>query len=136
MSKRTPSGKRRPERPKGTWRRAVKTEMKENGHTWKTIGRIAQYGNQWRDLVVALCVNIQKWKLSLAVFKCKLKRLKIQALYYLSIYKKDGLSIYTLFTFNYLLLYTCTRVSVTIFHFHQHISCFSTDSIRKNFFSP
>ena len=55
-----PPGKRRPGRPRGTWRRTVETEMKETGYTWNTIGRTAQDRSQWRDLVAALCVDIHE----------------------------------------------------------------------------
>ena len=55
-----PPGKRRPGRPRGTWGRTVETEMKETGCTWNTIGRVAQDRSQWRDLVIALCVDIHE----------------------------------------------------------------------------
>ena len=55
-----PPGKRRPVRPRGTWRRTVETEMKETGYTWNTIGRAAQDRSQWRNLVAALCVDIHQ----------------------------------------------------------------------------
>ena len=55
-----PPGKRRPGRPRGTWRRTVEIEMKETGYTWNTIGRAVQDRSQWRDLVAALCVDIHE----------------------------------------------------------------------------
>lgn len=40
-SKMDPPGKRKPGRPKGTWRRAIDTEMKNTGYNWNNITRIA-----------------------------------------------------------------------------------------------
>ena len=56
----TPPGKRRPGRPRGTWRRTVQSEMRETGYTWNTIGRVAQDRSRWRALVAALCVDIHE----------------------------------------------------------------------------
>jgi hypothetical protein len=53
-------GARRLGRSKGTWRRTVEKEVKGNGQTWNTKGRIAQDGGWWRDLVAALCVDIHE----------------------------------------------------------------------------
>ena len=52
----TPPGKRKPGRPKGTWRRSVEAEMKEEGITWLSMERTAQNRTRWRALVEALCV--------------------------------------------------------------------------------
>ena len=53
----TADGKRRPGRPKETWRRTVERELKECGLTWETVGRKAAERQQWKSLVEALCVN-------------------------------------------------------------------------------
>ena len=52
----TPPGKRKPGRPKGTWRRSVEAEMKEEGITWLSMERTAQNRTRWRVLEEALCV--------------------------------------------------------------------------------
>ena len=51
-----PQGKRRRGRPKNTWRRDVEAEMKSWGHTWNTLGRLAQDRTRWRkEIVNGLC---------------------------------------------------------------------------------
>ena len=51
-----PQGKRKRGRPKNTWRRDVEAEMKSWGHTWNTLGRLAQDRTRWRkEIVDGLC---------------------------------------------------------------------------------
>ena len=50
-----PQGKRRVGRPKTTWRRTCEEEMKQTGHTWGTVKRLAQNRVRWRAAVEALC---------------------------------------------------------------------------------
>lgn len=39
----TPPGKKKPGRPKGTWRRTIETEKKSTGYNWNNITRIVNY---------------------------------------------------------------------------------------------
>ena len=50
-----PAGKRKRGRPRTTWRRTVKSELKEAGYTWGEAQHLAKDREKWRDLVVALC---------------------------------------------------------------------------------
>jgi hypothetical protein len=51
----TPEGKRKPGRPKNTWRRTVEKEMKDQKITRGELERNAQDREKWRRLVLALC---------------------------------------------------------------------------------
>ena len=51
----TPEGKRKPGRPKNTWRRTVEKEMRDQKLTWGELERKAQDRDRWRSLVLALC---------------------------------------------------------------------------------
>ena len=50
----TPEGKRKRGRPRNTWRRTIETELKDLGHTWGSIQRLAQCRSDWRTFVAAL----------------------------------------------------------------------------------
>ena len=50
----TPPGKRKPGRPKNTWRRTVEGELKEMKLTWGEAQRVAQHRDEWRRVVEAL----------------------------------------------------------------------------------
>ena len=50
----TPPGKRRPGRPKNTWRRTVEAELKEMNLTWGQAQRAARDRDGWRQIVEAL----------------------------------------------------------------------------------
>lgn len=50
----TPPGKRKPGRPKNTWRRTVEGELKEMKLTWGEAQRLAQQRDEWRRVVEAL----------------------------------------------------------------------------------
>jgi len=50
----TPEGKRKRGRPRTTWRRTVEIEMKAMKHTWRSLTRLAQDRQRWRDFVAAL----------------------------------------------------------------------------------
>ena len=51
----TPPGKRKPGRPKNTWRRTVMTELSEVKLTWGEAQHAAQNKAKWKKIVVALC---------------------------------------------------------------------------------
>ena len=51
---RTPVGKRKPGRPKTTWRRTAETELKEMGFTWGEAIKLAKDRQKWRRRVAAL----------------------------------------------------------------------------------
>jgi len=51
----TPPGKRKPGRPRTTWRRTVTKDLEEMGLTWGTAQAIAQDRDSWRCLTAALC---------------------------------------------------------------------------------
>ena len=50
----TPVGKRKPGRPKTTWRRTAETELKEMGLTWGEAIKLAKDRQKWRRRVAAL----------------------------------------------------------------------------------
>ena len=50
-----PPGKRKRDRPLGTWRRTVEEEMREVGKTWNELGWLAQDRDGWRKFVGAVC---------------------------------------------------------------------------------
>ena len=50
----TPEGKRKPGRPKKTWRRTVEEELKTLQHTWGSIQNKARDRQEWRSFVAAL----------------------------------------------------------------------------------
>jgi hypothetical protein len=50
----TPVGKRKPGRPKTTWRRTVEAELKEMGLTWGEASKLAKDRQEWRRRVAAL----------------------------------------------------------------------------------
>lgn len=52
--------KRKPERPKGRWKRTIETEMKSTRYNWNNITRIANNRSGWRDLVAALCLEMHE----------------------------------------------------------------------------
>ena len=49
-----PQGRRRPGRPKNTWRRELEKEMKERGLSWNQATALAQDKSGWRSLVSSL----------------------------------------------------------------------------------
>ena len=49
-----PQGRRRPGRPKNTWRRELEKEMKERGLSWNQATTLAQDKSAWRSLVSSL----------------------------------------------------------------------------------
>ena len=51
----TPPGKRKPGRPRTTWRRTIKAELQELGYTWGQAQYMAKDRDLWRKLVGALC---------------------------------------------------------------------------------
>ena len=51
----TPPGKRKPGRPRTTWRRTVTKDLEEMGLTWGTAQATAQDRDSWRRLTAALC---------------------------------------------------------------------------------
>ena len=50
----TPEGKRKRGRPKITWRRTVEAELKDLGHSWATVTKLATDRQKWRAFVAAL----------------------------------------------------------------------------------
>lgn len=52
----TPPGKRRPGRPKTTWRRTVAAELQDGGMTWGEAQKLAKDRPKWRQKVAALCL--------------------------------------------------------------------------------
>lgn len=50
-----PQGKRRPGRPRITWRRTVEREVQEEGKSWNEVKAMAQNRVRWRSFVAALC---------------------------------------------------------------------------------
>lgn len=48
------------ERPKGTGRRTMKTEIKETGYDWNNITRFRNVSNKWRDLVAIFCAEMHE----------------------------------------------------------------------------
>ena len=56
-----PQGKRKVGRPKTTWRRTCEEELKQTGHTWGTVKRLAQNRVRWRAAVEALCSTCNYW---------------------------------------------------------------------------
>ena len=53
----TPEGKRQRGRPRTTWRRSTKKELKTMHLTWSEIRKVAQDRSRWRETVKALCVR-------------------------------------------------------------------------------
>ncbi|GFS06236.1 hypothetical protein ElyMa_001218900 [Elysia marginata] len=49
-----PQGKRSRERPRGTWRRVRDNDVKDSGHTWNHVKRMAQDREKWRGFVDGL----------------------------------------------------------------------------------
>lgn len=49
------TGRRRPGRPRTTWRRSVEKEAGSTGLGWKELEEIAQDRDKWRSLLRALC---------------------------------------------------------------------------------
>ena len=49
-----PEGKRKRGHPKTKWCRTVEAEMKDLGHSWSTIKRLAEDRTMWRSFVAAL----------------------------------------------------------------------------------
>ena len=50
-----PPGKRKPGRPKTTWRRAVMAELSEVKFTWGEAQHAAQNRAKWKEIVAGLC---------------------------------------------------------------------------------
>ena len=51
-----PEGRRRPGRPKTTWRRMVEDERREAGwKSWTTVRALAANRSRWKENVKALC---------------------------------------------------------------------------------
>ena len=53
----TPQGKRKPGRPKTTWRKTVTTELKSGGITWGEAQKLAKDRPLWRETIAALCLT-------------------------------------------------------------------------------
>ena len=53
----TPEGKRKRGRPRQTWRRTVEGEMKDLGHLWSSLERLARDRTEWRLFVAALSAS-------------------------------------------------------------------------------
>ena len=51
----TPPGKRKPGRPKTTWRRTVTQELEQMNLSWGEAQHAARDRMQWRSLIEALC---------------------------------------------------------------------------------
>ena len=51
----TPPGKRKPGRPKTTWRRTVALELKTANLSWGEAHHVAQDRTRWKQMVAALC---------------------------------------------------------------------------------
>ena len=52
-----PPGKRKPGRPKTTWRRTVMAELSEVKLTWDEAQDAAQNRAKWKEIVVGLCLT-------------------------------------------------------------------------------
>jgi len=50
----TPEGRRKCGRPKNTWRRTVKTELRGLNQSWNEIQQLAKDRQKWRNFVAAL----------------------------------------------------------------------------------
>ena len=50
-----PQGKRKPGRPKNSWKRSVEAELKEKGTSWKEAEKIAQRRTSWKKFINDLC---------------------------------------------------------------------------------
>uniref|UniRef100_A0A8D8XXM4 Craniofacial development protein 2 n=1 Tax=Cacopsylla melanoneura TaxID=428564 RepID=A0A8D8XXM4_9HEMI len=50
-----PQGRRKPGRPRITWRRTVEKEVKDEGKSWGEVKHLAQNRVRWRSFVAALC---------------------------------------------------------------------------------
>jgi len=53
----TPTGKRKPGRPKTTWRRTLTTELGDLNLTWGETEKAAKDRDGWRGFVAALCLD-------------------------------------------------------------------------------
>jgi len=51
----TPPGKRRPGRPKTTWRKTLTAELKEMDLTLGEAQKKAKDRSKWREIIAALC---------------------------------------------------------------------------------
>jgi len=56
----SPPGKRRPGRPRITWRRSTESESKEAKMTWSQIEQTAQDRRKWRQTVAGLCSSMEQ----------------------------------------------------------------------------
>ncbi|XP_065261993.1 MOB kinase activator 3B [Emys orbicularis] len=53
----TPEGKRKRGHLKTAWQRAVEAELKNQGHSWGTIERLARNRQEWRNFIAALAAT-------------------------------------------------------------------------------
>ena len=53
----TPPGRRKPGRPKTTWRRTIEAELKQGGFTWGEAQKIAKDRPRWKETIAALCLT-------------------------------------------------------------------------------
>ena len=53
----TPPGRRKPGRPKITWRKSVMAELQDMGLSWGEAQAAAKDRTPWRNVVVALCTT-------------------------------------------------------------------------------
>ncbi|KAK2179398.1 hypothetical protein NP493_493g02015 [Ridgeia piscesae] len=51
----TPPGRRKPGRPKTTWRKTVMAELQDKGLSWGEAQATAKDRTLWRNAAVALC---------------------------------------------------------------------------------
>ena len=49
-----PQGSRRRGRPRETWKRCIERDMKQMGHGWSELGRMAQDKRRWKSLIRGL----------------------------------------------------------------------------------
>ena len=50
-----PHGKRKRGRPRNTWRRDHKVDIRKTGHSWSQLEMMAQNRDLWQTVVVGLC---------------------------------------------------------------------------------
>ena len=55
-----PEGRRKRRCPRMAWRRTVEAEATAMGHSWRTLGTLAQDRLRWKEFVAALVVYDKK----------------------------------------------------------------------------
>ena len=56
-----PQGKRKRGRPRNSWRRGTKAELKQQGTNWSGMARTAQNRVGWRGVVDSLMLHRERW---------------------------------------------------------------------------